>query len=113
MTTPADSRYRAKFEKYMVAEADWKDARDLRNYKYSMDGVSVTMAIAAACGPQISVWIGQYFERNARMQPDELWKFLEETVHAVLLPAQERLRIEMRNTRQGADSSHDAYIACT
>ena len=27
---PAESRYRAKYEKYMVAEAAWKDARDLR-----------------------------------------------------------------------------------
>ena len=42
VTAPDDSRYRAK--ENMVAEAAWKDARDLSNWKHSMDRVSVTMA---------------------------------------------------------------------
>ena len=48
-----------------------------------------------------------------RMQPDELWVFLEETTRVVLLPALERLQTEMRNTRQGADESLEVYIART
>ena len=102
----------------MVAEVAWKDARNVCNCKYSMDGISVTMAVTATCGPQISVQIGQQFERDARMQLDELWKFLEKMTRAVLLPAQlckrdlqERLQAQIHNMRQGADESLEVYIA--
>ena len=76
-----------------------------------MDGVSVSMAIAATCGAQISTRIGQAFGMNAELQTKVLWKFLEYTTRAILLPARERLLTEMQNMRMGADESLDMYIA--
>ena len=71
VTAPADSRYRAQYEKYVVKMAAWKGEHDLCSLKHSMDGMPVSMAIAAVCGPQISPRIGQQFQNNAGMQPDE------------------------------------------
>ena len=76
-----------------------------------MDGVSVSMAIAATCGPQTSIRIGQMLENDAELQPKDLWKFLESTTKAVLLPARERLLTEMQNMIQGAGESLEIYIA--
>ena len=71
----SDYKYKTKYEEYLVAEAEWKDAYKLRAWKYSMDGIPVTMAIAAMCGPQISLRIGCQFKKIARTQPVQLWKF--------------------------------------
>ena len=40
-----------------------------------------------------------------------LWKLLEDTTRAILLPARERLLTEMQNMRMGADETLDMYIA--
>ena len=111
ITAQPDRAFRAKYREYEVAEAAWQRARELRELKHAMDGVSVSMAIAATCGPQISTRIGQVFGTNAELQPKVLWKFLVDTTRAILLPARERLLTEMQNMRMGADESLDMYIA--
>ena len=40
ITARPDRAFRAKYSEYEVAEAAWKDARELRELKYAMDGVS-------------------------------------------------------------------------
>ena len=106
-----DPEYAVRYQRYKVSLAAFEDAQKLRNYRYHMDGVSVSMAIAATCGSQISLRIGQVFGSDAELQPKDLWKFLESTTKAVLLPARERLLTEMQNMRQGADESLEIYIA--
>lgn len=70
---PSDPVFVAKYMRYKVAEAAFNDAEKFCNYRYHMDGVSVSMAIAATCGPQIPIRIGQMFENNAELQPKDLF----------------------------------------
>ena len=100
MTAQSDQKYKKKYTEFEIAEAAWKDARQLQTWKRGIDGIPVTMAIAATCGPQISRRVGQQFEQNTRIQPTELWKFLELMTCAVLMSARESLQMEMRTMRQ-------------
>ena len=111
-TVQPDCAFRAKYNEYEAVEAAWSEAQELRDPKYEMDGISVPMAIAAICVTQISTRIRQAFgEQNEELQSDVLWKILEDTIQAVLLPAQDTLLMEMQNMRMGAAESLNMYIA--
>ena len=108
---PVDPAFVAQHEKWVVAAAACDEAKKMRGWKYSMDGISLAMVIAAICGSQISIQVGQMFERTPKIQPWVPWKFLKKTTRAVLLPARERLLTEMQTMRQRADESLEIYIA--
>ena len=56
----------------MVALAAWKEARELRDWKMSMDRASVPMAIVATFGLQISIQFGRQLEKNWNVQLREV-----------------------------------------
>ena len=71
---PVDPAFVAQYEMWVVAAAACDEAKKLRDWKYAMDSIAVTMVIAATCGPQISIWVGQMFKRTPKIQPQDLWK---------------------------------------
>ena len=72
-TVQPDRAFRAKYNEYEAVEAAWSEAQELRDPKYELDGISVSMAIAANCVTQIFTRIKQAFgEHNEELQSDIL-----------------------------------------
>ena len=80
--------FTAKQDKYDAGMVAYEKERELRGDMKKMDGICVSNAIAATCGPAIAFLVGREADkRGATMQPKGLWAFLEETTRVALISA--------------------------
>ena len=101
----------ARIAKYDIDMAAFRKARKIRHFQRDMDGVCIANAIASTCGDAISNLVERQSRGSAdSMQPMDLWKFLEKTTKASLVPARAWLTEKMLTARQGADESLETYV---